>query len=266
MRRQGLLELNLVPEEWGGNTVMVPISAKKGTGVEDLLSALVLLAEEKECVANPAKPAAGTVIEAHLDRKRGAVATLLVQVKGGARRGVGQAVPRSSRWSGLGVRAAGLAGAAFRAAGLAAPSPRAVRWRAITLCARPHAPGPLLSSHPQAGTLRVGDIVVAGASMGKVRSMTNAAAASISEAGPSIAVQMVGLNNVPMAGEAAGRGSVGRAGCMRPSSRQQHAGEQRPARLGCHPAWAVYGRGPACRHPWHPSDPLSASPLPPPLR
>lgn len=81
--RQGLLELNLVPEEWGGTTPMVPISAKKGTGVEDLLSALVLMAEEKECVANPAKPAAGTVIEAHLDRKRGAVATLLVQVRRG---------------------------------------------------------------------------------------------------------------------------------------------------------------------------------------
>ena len=58
----------------------------------------------------------------------------------------------------------------------------------------------------QAGTLRVGDVVVAGASMGKVRSMSNAAGASISEAGPSIAVQMVGLNSVPQAGEWCGCG------------------------------------------------------------
>jgi len=120
-----------VPEEWGGNTPMVNVSAKKGTGVDDLLQMLAWVAEEKGYVARANKEAAGTVIEAHLDRKRGAVATLLVQ----------------------------------------------------------------------AGTLRVGDIVTAGASLGKVRSLNNAAGLSISEAGPSIAVQMVGLNNVPQAGE-----------------------------------------------------------------
>lgn len=129
--KQGLLELGLVPEEWGGTTPMVNVSAKKGTGVDDLLQLLAWTAEEKGLVANPKKPAAGTVIEAHLDRKRGAVATLLVQ----------------------------------------------------------------------AGTLRVGDVVVAGASMGRVRSLHTAAGSSAGEAGPSIAVQMVGLNSVPQAGD-----------------------------------------------------------------
>lgn len=76
---QGLLEMNLVPEEWGGNTPMVAVSAKKGTGIDELLQTVAWVAEEQSLVANPNKLAAGTVIEAHLDKKRGAVATLLVQ-------------------------------------------------------------------------------------------------------------------------------------------------------------------------------------------
>eukprot|EP00882_Tetradesmus_deserticola_P033206 GHRQ01037912.1.p1 GENE.GHRQ01037912.1~~GHRQ01037912.1.p1 ORF type:complete len:204 (+),score=119.62 GHRQ01037912.1:193-804(+) len=79
--KQSLLELNLVPEEWGGSTVMVPISAKKGTGIDDLLEAVALVAEEKQLMANASKLAAGTVIEAHLNKQRGPVATLLVQVR-----------------------------------------------------------------------------------------------------------------------------------------------------------------------------------------
>uniref|UniRef100_A0A383VHM0 Translation initiation factor IF-2, chloroplastic n=2 Tax=Tetradesmus obliquus TaxID=3088 RepID=A0A383VHM0_TETOB len=128
---QSLLELNLVPEEWGGNTPMVPISAKKGTGIDDLLQAVAWVAEEKQLMANATKLAAGTVIEAHLDKKRGAVATLLVQ----------------------------------------------------------------------AGTLRTGDIVSCGACCGKVRSLTNSAGRPVGEAGPSIAVQLIGLNAVPNAGD-----------------------------------------------------------------
>ncbi|WIA43897.1 hypothetical protein OEZ86_010304 [Tetradesmus obliquus] len=129
--KQSLLELNLVPEEWGGNTPMVPISAKKGTGIDDLLQAVAWVAEEKQLMANATKLAAGTVIEAHLDKKRGAVATLLVQ----------------------------------------------------------------------AGTLRTGDIVSCGACCGKVRSLTNSAGRPVGEAGPSIAVQLIGLNAVPNAGD-----------------------------------------------------------------
>lgn len=77
--KQELLELNLVPEEWGGTTPMVPVSAKKGTGVSDLLQMVSWVAEEKQLVANYKRPAAGTVIEAHLDKKIGPVATMLVQ-------------------------------------------------------------------------------------------------------------------------------------------------------------------------------------------
>ncbi|KAG2442199.1 hypothetical protein HYH02_009685 [Chlamydomonas schloesseri] len=129
--KQELLELNLVPEEWGGNTPMCPVSAKKGTGVQDLLTQLLWLAEEKSLMSNPLRPARGTVIEANLDKKRGPVATLLVQ----------------------------------------------------------------------AGTLRPGDLVRAGASYGKVRSLTNDLGRPLTDAGPSIAVQLTGLNSVPAAGE-----------------------------------------------------------------
>ncbi|GFR51954.1 hypothetical protein Agub_g14476 [Astrephomene gubernaculifera] len=130
--KQELLELNLVPEEWGGNTPVLPVSAKKGTGVPDLLTQLLWVAEERQLLSNPNRPAAGTVIEANLDRKRGAVATLLVQV----------------------------------------------------------------------GTLRPGDVLRAGAAYGRVRSLTNDLGQAIPAAGPSIAVQLTGLNSVPAAGEA----------------------------------------------------------------
>jgi len=129
--KQGLLELELVPEEWGGNTAMVAISAKKGTGIDDLLTAIAWTAEERNLMANPSRPAAGTVVEAHLDRRRGAVATLLVQ----------------------------------------------------------------------AGTLRVGDVLASGACYGKVKALSDGRGTAVGAAGPSIAVQMVGLNAVPQAGD-----------------------------------------------------------------
>lgn len=129
--KQELLELNLVPEEWGGKTPMVVISAKKGTGIDDLLQNILWVAEEQQYVANPAKRAEGTVIESHLDKKVGPVATVLVQC----------------------------------------------------------------------GTLRVGDIVRAGASLGKVRNMINDLGRSVDTAGPSIAVQLFGLDSTPVAGE-----------------------------------------------------------------
>lgn len=129
--KQELLELNLVPEEWGGKTPMAIISAKKGTGVEDLLTTILWVAEEQQLMANPKRAARGTVIEAHLDKKVGPVATMLVQ----------------------------------------------------------------------AGTLRQGDIVRAGASCGRVRNMTNDLGKYVDSAGPSIAVQLVGLDSTPSAGE-----------------------------------------------------------------
>lgn len=128
--QQELADIGLLPEEWGGEVPMVPISAKHGLGVDDLLEQILLQAEVSELMANPNRAARGTVIEAHLDRRRGAVATLLVQ----------------------------------------------------------------------AGTLRIGDMVVASASFGKVKSLTDSIGA-VEEATPSLAVQMAGLNAVPVAGD-----------------------------------------------------------------
>ncbi|KAI3430251.1 hypothetical protein D9Q98_004847 [Chlorella vulgaris] len=128
--KQELTEHNLVPEEWGGKTPMVEISAKKGQGVDALLETVLLVAELEELQANPARAARGTVLEATLEKKQGAVCSLLVQ----------------------------------------------------------------------SGTLRVGDAVQAGSSFGKVKIMRNVAG-DCSEAGPSLAVQMLGLNNPPQAGD-----------------------------------------------------------------
>jgi len=124
-------QADLLPEEWGGEVPMVAVSAKSGQGVEELLETISLLAEITDIYAQPNKAAAGTIIEAHLDRSRGPVATLLVQN----------------------------------------------------------------------GTLHIGDSVVAGASFGKVRAMSDAANRKLSEAGPSTAIEILGLNMVPTAGD-----------------------------------------------------------------
>ena len=129
--KQELSSAGLLPEEWGGTTPVVPISAKCGTGIDTLLETLLLVAEVGELAANPERPAAGTVVEAYMDKSRGATATLLVQ----------------------------------------------------------------------AGTLRLGDVVLCGPSYGRVRALLSDSGARVQEAGPSTPVQMLGLDCVPAAGD-----------------------------------------------------------------
>jgi translation initiation factor IF-2 len=129
--KQELSELGLVAEEWGGDTIMVPVSALKGENLDDLLEMLLLVSEVEELVANPNRLAKGTVIEANLDRTRGPVATLLIQN----------------------------------------------------------------------GTLRVGDAIVAGPVFGKIRAMIDDRGNKVEEATPSFAVEILGLNSVPAAGD-----------------------------------------------------------------
>nr|WP_051074256.1 translation initiation factor IF-2 [Effusibacillus pohliae] len=129
--RQELTEYGLVAEEWGGDTIFVPISAKKKEGLENLLEMILLVAEMAELKADPTARPRGTVIEAELDKGRGPVATVLVQN----------------------------------------------------------------------GTLRVGDVVVAGTTYGKVRAMVNDRGRRVKEAGPSYPVEILGLNDVPSAGD-----------------------------------------------------------------
>ncbi len=129
--RQELTEYGLVPEEWGGDTICVEVSAKQGTNVDQLLEMVLLVAEMKELKANPDRAAKGTVIEAQLDKGRGPVATVLVQK----------------------------------------------------------------------GTLRVGDIVVAGTAVGRVRAMNDDKGKAVKKAGPSIPVEILGLSEVPEGGD-----------------------------------------------------------------
>ncbi|MBQ4465173.1 MAG: translation initiation factor IF-2 [Oscillospiraceae bacterium] len=128
---QQLTEHGLVCEEWGGDTICIPVSAKTGQGIDDLLENVLLVAEVKELTANPDRLAKGTVIEARLDKGRGPIATLLVQK----------------------------------------------------------------------GTLHTGDIIIAGTSVGKVRVMTNYRGKPVKEAGPSVPVEITGLDEVPSAGD-----------------------------------------------------------------
>ncbi len=129
--KQELTEFALVPEEWGGETIMVPVSALTGENLDTLLEMVLLVAEVEDLNANPDRPAKGTVIEAHLDKAKGPVATLLVQN----------------------------------------------------------------------GTLRVSDVLVAGSVFGKVRAMVDDRGQRVKEAGPSFAVEVLGLTDVPAAGD-----------------------------------------------------------------
>ena len=129
--KSALTNYNLVPEEWGGDVMCVPVSALTGDGIQDLLENILLIAEVKEYKANPARRAKGIVIEAQLDKGRGPVATVLVQN----------------------------------------------------------------------GTLHSGDIVIAGTSVGRVRAMTNDKGQTLKEAGPSVPVEIIGLAEVPLAGD-----------------------------------------------------------------
>ncbi|MDD6728224.1 MAG: translation initiation factor IF-2 [Eubacteriales bacterium] len=128
---QQLTEHELVPEEWGGDVICVPVSAKTRMGIDKLLETILLVAEMSELKANPNRSAKGVVIEAKLDKGRGPVATLLVQN----------------------------------------------------------------------GTLNAGDIVVAGTSVGKIRAMTDYHGKPIETAGPSVPVEIMGLDTAPMSGD-----------------------------------------------------------------
>ena len=129
--KQQLAEHELIPEDWGGDTIMVPVSAHKKMGISDLLEMILLVAEMQELKANPNLPARGTIIEAQLDKGRGPVATVLVQ----------------------------------------------------------------------RGTLHIGDTIVAGTAYGKVRAMVNDRGEKVKKAGPSTPVEVLGLNDVPGAGD-----------------------------------------------------------------
>ena len=129
--KEQLTKYELIPEEWGGDTIIVPISAKTGMGLEELLEMVLLTAEVQELKANPNRRAKGTVIEARLDKTRGPIATLLVQN----------------------------------------------------------------------GTLKQGDIIIAGTAVGRVRVMTNDKGRTVKTAGPSVPVEITGLAETPAPGD-----------------------------------------------------------------
>ncbi len=129
--KQQLTEHELVPEEWGGDTIVVPVSAAKGEGLDELLEMVLLLAEVAELKASPERPAKGSVIEANLDKGRGPVATVLVED----------------------------------------------------------------------GTLNVGEPIICGSISGKVRAMNNEFGERVKSAGPATPVEIIGLSEVPMAGD-----------------------------------------------------------------
>lgn len=128
---QQLTEHELVPEEWGGDVICVPVSAKTGQGIDDLLENVILTADVLELKANPNRLSKGSIIEARLDKGRGPVATVLVQN----------------------------------------------------------------------GTLRLGDVIIAGTAVGRVRTMTDDKGRAVKTAGPSVPVEITGLADVPSAGD-----------------------------------------------------------------
>src|SRR5690606_14965449 len=129
--KQQLAEQDLTPDEWGGNTMVIPVSAKQRQGIEDLLEGILLVADNTEIKANPSGKVIGTVIEAELDKARGVVATLLIQN----------------------------------------------------------------------GTLKTGDVVVAGTAHGRLRALSDFRGKPVKKAGPSMPVSVMGLNDVPVAGD-----------------------------------------------------------------
>lgn len=129
--KQQLAEQDLVPDEWGGNTMIIPVSAKQKQGIDDLLEGILLVADNAQISANPSGKVIGTVIEAELDKSKGVIATLLVQN----------------------------------------------------------------------GTLSAGDVIVAGTAHGKLRAMSDYRGKPVKKAGPSMPVLVMGLNEVPSAGD-----------------------------------------------------------------
>ena len=129
--KQELIEHELVPEEWGGDTMVIPVSAKTGMGIDELLESVNLVAEMQELKANPDRPAKGTIIEAKLDKGKGPVASIIVQT----------------------------------------------------------------------GTLKTGDNILSGTTMGRVRAMFDDKGRAVKSAGPSMAVSILGMEDVPNAGD-----------------------------------------------------------------
>jgi translation initiation factor IF-2 len=129
--KQQLAEAGLVPDDWDGDTIVVPLSAKEKTGLEDLMEAILLIADSQEILANPKGTVFGTVIEAEIDKYRGVQATLLIQN----------------------------------------------------------------------GTVKVGDVVIAGSAYGRIRAMFNYRGKKIKSAGPSVPISVMGMNDVPAAGD-----------------------------------------------------------------
>lgn len=129
--KQELMQYELVPEEWGGDTMVIPISAKTGMGIDELLESINLVAEMQELKANPDRQAKGTIIEAKLDKGKGPVASIIVQT----------------------------------------------------------------------GTLKTGDNILSGTTMGRVRAMFDDKGRAVKSAGPSMAVSILGLEDVPNAGD-----------------------------------------------------------------
>ncbi len=129
--KQEIMQYEMIPEEYGGDTIMCEISAKTGMGIQELLEMVVLSAEMKELKANPNREASGTVIEARLDKGRGPVATMLIQN----------------------------------------------------------------------GTLHQGDVIIAGTAVGRVRAMTDYRGRTIKHAGPAVPVEIIGMAEVPQAGD-----------------------------------------------------------------
>ncbi|MBE7085172.1 MAG: translation initiation factor IF-2 [Clostridiales bacterium] len=129
--KQELIEHELVPEEWGGDTMVIPVSAKTGMGIDELLESVNLVAEMQELKADPDRPAKGTIIEAKLDKGKGPVASIIIQT----------------------------------------------------------------------GTLKTGDNILSGTTMGRVRAMFDDKGRAVKSAGPSMAVSILGLEDVPNAGD-----------------------------------------------------------------
>src|SRR5574344_2617674 len=129
--KEQLAEQELIPEDWGGDTIMVPFSARQKTGLKELLEMILLVAEVQDLKANPNLPAHGTIIEAQLDKGRGPVATALIQK----------------------------------------------------------------------GTLKIGDYIIAGTTYGRVRALINDRCEKVRKALPSTPIEVLGLNDVPMAGD-----------------------------------------------------------------
>jgi translation initiation factor IF-2 len=166
--RQQLTEQELVPEEWGGNTIVLDVAAPTGQGVEELLDALLLVADAEiaeDLVANPKRPAKAYVLESYLDQGRGPVVTALVEE----------------------------------------------------------------------GTLRVGDQIVAGPAWGRVRAMFDEQGQQVSEAGPSVPVEVLGLDDVPLAGDelrVAPSDKVARTVAEARTHRRKVAAQRNPMMLG----------------------------------